>query len=392
MGKPKNIPELRFLEYNGKWEIKKLAEISSFLDGRRKPIKESDRAKMKGEYPYYGASGIIDYVNDYIFDEEIILLGEDGENIISRNLPLAFRVSGKCWVNNHAHVIKANINTDIDFLTISLESISYINYNTGTAQPKLNQQVCKSIPIALPSLHEQQKIASFFTALDKKIAQLKRKKELLENYKKGVMQKLFSREIRFKDENGKEFPEWEDSRLGDSTIKVDRKNKEKMMLPVYSINNKEGFIPQGDQFEGMDSVNRGFDISLYKIIGSSTFAYNPARINVGSIGYSYELEDIIISSLYVCFKTTDVLNDSYLLQFLSTNFFKKAVLRYQEGGVRDYLFYDNFSKIRIALPSLSEQSKIANFLTSIDNKINSASTQIEQSEHYKKGLLQKMFV
>lgn len=104
----KKVPVLRFSEFDGGWEEKKLGDISEFLDGKRKPIKESDRLKIKGIYPYYGASGIIDYVNDYIFDEDIILLGEDGENIVSRNLPLAFKVTGKCWVNNHAHVIKPN--------------------------------------------------------------------------------------------------------------------------------------------------------------------------------------------------------------------------------------------------------------------------------------------
>ena len=95
-----NVPRLRFKDDDGRefpeWGIKLLGEISKFLDGRRRPIKESDRSKMKGQYPYYGASGIIDYVNDYIFDENIILLGEDVENILSRNLPLAFKVSGKC--------------------------------------------------------------------------------------------------------------------------------------------------------------------------------------------------------------------------------------------------------------------------------------------------------
>lgn len=87
------------------WEVKELRELVEFLDGKRKPIKDSDRLKMQGQYPYYGASGIIDYVNNYLFDEDLILLGEDGENILSRNLPLAFKVSGKIWVNNHAHVL-----------------------------------------------------------------------------------------------------------------------------------------------------------------------------------------------------------------------------------------------------------------------------------------------
>ncbi|SOD18533.1 restriction endonuclease subunit S [Nitrosomonas ureae] len=187
--------KLRFKDENGRefpeWEVKPLGEISKFLDGRRKPIKESDRLKMKGKYPYYGASGIIDYINDYIFDEDIILLGEDGENIVSRNLPLAFKVSGKCWINNHAHVIKPNHLTNIDFLTQYLDSISYIKYNTGTAQPKLNQEVCRTIPLNLANLPEQTKIANFLTAIDEKITHTQTQLDAVKQYKKGLLQQLF---------------------------------------------------------------------------------------------------------------------------------------------------------------------------------------------------------
>lgn len=173
------------------WEEKKLGEVCTFLDGRRKPIKSEDRAKMKGEYPYYGASGIIDYVNGYLFDEDIILLGEDGENIISRNLPLAFRVSGKCWINNHAHVIKPNENIDIDFLTYTLERINYVPYNTGTAQPKLNQKVCRNIEINLTSLKEQQKIATYLSAIDSKIETVQTQITKTQAFKKGLLQAMF---------------------------------------------------------------------------------------------------------------------------------------------------------------------------------------------------------
>lgn len=151
-------------------------------------------------------------------------------------------------------------------------------------------------------------------------------------------------------------------------------------------------MPQTDQFEGVDSNDRGYDISLYKIIDEKTFAYNPARINVGSIGYSGNLKDIIISSLYVCFKTKQELEDSYLLQYLKTDQFCKAVLQNVEGGVREYLFYDNFSNIKIHLPSNKEQLKIATFLKAIDNKINSTQKKVEKAEVWKKGLMQQMFV
>jgi type I restriction enzyme S subunit len=87
------------------WSLRQLGDVVEFLDGRRRPVKDADRAKMRASIPYYGASGIVDYVNDYLFDEDLILLGEDGENILSRNCRLAFRISGKAWVNNHAHVL-----------------------------------------------------------------------------------------------------------------------------------------------------------------------------------------------------------------------------------------------------------------------------------------------
>ena len=132
------------------WEICNLSEATDFLNGQRRPVKSADRIKVSGVYPYYGASGIIDYVNDYIFEDDLILLGEDGENILSRNLPLAFQVKGKIWVNNHAHVLKPKESFEIGFLTDYLESLDYALINSGTAQPKLNKQACLKIKIVKP--------------------------------------------------------------------------------------------------------------------------------------------------------------------------------------------------------------------------------------------------
>ncbi len=190
------VPKLRFKEFSGEWEEYTLGKVLTFLDGKRKPIKESDRASMQGEYPYYGASGIIDYVNDYIFDEDLILLGEDGENIISRKLPLVFKVSGKCWVNNHAHVLKPNKPHNLDFLVQYMENLSYVKYNSGGTQPKLNQAVCKTISLVLPKPKEQQKIANCLSSLDNLIVAQNKKVEALKEHKQGLMQQLFVSEDR----------------------------------------------------------------------------------------------------------------------------------------------------------------------------------------------------
>ena len=117
------------------WDIVELSQAVDFLDEMRKPIRANERIKISGTYPYYGASGIIDYVNNYIFDDDLILLGEDGENILSRNTPLAFRVSGKIWVNNHAHVLKPKSNFNIDFLTTSGGNTIYVLSSLVNSNP-----------------------------------------------------------------------------------------------------------------------------------------------------------------------------------------------------------------------------------------------------------------
>ncbi len=138
------------------WQTKTLDQISTNLDSRRVPITRGVRSV--GKYPYYGASGIVDYVADYIFDENALLISEDGANLLARSTPIAFPVSGKYWVNNHAHILKFENPATQRFVELYLESIPLDDYITGAAQPKLNQTALNSIPIPFPPLPEQQRI------------------------------------------------------------------------------------------------------------------------------------------------------------------------------------------------------------------------------------------
>jgi type I restriction enzyme S subunit len=138
------------------WLTKTLDQISTNLDSRRVPITKGVRAS--GKYPYYGASGIVDYVGDYIFEEDTLLISEDGANLLARSTPIAFPASGKYWVNNHAHILKFENLTTQRFVELYLESIPLDDYITGAAQPKLNQKALNSIPIPAPPLPEQQRI------------------------------------------------------------------------------------------------------------------------------------------------------------------------------------------------------------------------------------------
>jgi len=175
------------------WEVLSVADVSENLDGKRIPVKQEDRDKQAEIYPYYGASGIIDYVEDYIFDETLILLGEDGENVVSRNLPLAFKVEGKYWVNNHAHVLKPikNIST-IDFLCEALEFVDYSTIVSGSAQPKITQGHLSKILLRIPKIKEQDHIGNRIRTIDQKLQIEQNYLYKLQQIKAGLMADLLS--------------------------------------------------------------------------------------------------------------------------------------------------------------------------------------------------------
>ena len=137
------------------WPLRPFGELAANQDGRRKPVKASDRAQVQGEYPYYGASGIIDYVDSYLFDETSLLIAEDGANLLARSTPVAFIASGKYWVNNHAHVVTENGAARLRYLSTHLNLRSIRDFVTGSAQPKLNQANLNKIPIPYPPLSLQ---------------------------------------------------------------------------------------------------------------------------------------------------------------------------------------------------------------------------------------------
>ena len=189
---PKNgqtKPEIRFSGFTDDWEQRKLGDVANFLDTIRKPLEGAKR--IPGSYPYYGASGIVDFVDGYLFDEELVLLSEDGANITDRNYPVCFLATGKYWVNNHAHVLKIKGGNENNFVCNSLEQKDYKKYNSGMAMPKLNQEICREIPILCPNYNEQKKIGDFFRNLDNLITLHQRELEKLKKIKLSMLEKMF---------------------------------------------------------------------------------------------------------------------------------------------------------------------------------------------------------
>lgn len=187
--------------------------------------------------------------------------------------------------------------------------------------------------------------------------------------------------LRFPEFSG----EWKKCTLGDITINFNLRNKEKIELPMYSVTNNRGFIPQSEQFEDRDMV--GEDIKAYKIIHNKDFAYNPARINVGSIAKYNGSKPCMISSLYVCFKATDGIDEDWLMHLLRSPKIQYYYNINGEGGVRIYLFYPNFARIRTSFPTIAEQRKIANLLSLLDARITTQNKIIEKLQSLIKGLI-----
>jgi type I restriction enzyme S subunit len=150
------------------WELKHLKRAFNFYNNIRIPLSSEERADLENIYDYYGASGVIDKVDRYLFDGDYILIGEDGANLLDRNSPLAFKASGKFWVNNHAHIIKP-IKGDIDFYTFFLESIDFTVYITGSAQPKLTIEALSGVRVVVPPIQEQIQIAEYLKERTKAI-------------------------------------------------------------------------------------------------------------------------------------------------------------------------------------------------------------------------------
>ncbi len=184
------------------WEVMRLDECVNNLDGQRVPIKKEDRELISGDIPYYGASGIIDYVDKYLFNEPLILLGEDGENVIARNTPLAFKIEGRTWVNNHAHVLQPKTWIDIDFLTELLESRDYSNIVSGSAQPKINQANLNKVLLSIPQQEEQKLSASRILSQLEKIGMEIKFLDKMELLKSGLMHDLLMGKVQV--EEGRE--------------------------------------------------------------------------------------------------------------------------------------------------------------------------------------------
>ncbi len=264
----------------------------------------------------------------------------------------------------------------------------------GTKISSISKKAISQTEISSPiDKNEQRAIASYFQHLDSLIQSTTKKIESLKQVKAASLQSMFPQEgettprVRFKGFEG----EWEKVSLGEETYPAGIKNYENLPLDSYSISNEFGFIPQNLQFENGGTMATA-DKRMYYIVSKNSFGYNPARINVGSLGYYSGNENVIVSSLYEIFKTSDRICDTFLLYWFKTSMFQKLIEQYQEGGVRFYFFYDKLCMCHTFVPSYEEQRAIASYFTSLDLQITLHTQRLEKLKQIKSACLDNMFV
>jgi len=371
------------------WRLLCLEDAVEFLDGKRRPIKDADRAKMRGIYPYYGASGIIDYVNDYIFNDNLILLGEDGANIVNRSTPLAFIVSGKCWVNNHAQVLKPKANFDIGFLVNYLESISYEKYNTGTAQPKLNKEVCSKIPVPAPSLQEQQLIASVLFLWDKAIDKTQKLIDQIKLRNKGLAQQLLTGKKRLKGFEG----EWKSVKVRDVFEEIKESNDGGVHHQVMTISSTLGLISQEDKF---DRVIAGESLGKYTLLNEGDFAYNKGNSKTYPMGCVYQLDEgsALVPFVYICFRPTQKVHSRFYRHWFFHHGLDHQLKQIITSGARgDGLLNVNkmdFFNLKLPYPKKEEQKQMAELLDAGHLELSHYQDKLRILKDQKKGLMQKL--
>ena len=264
----------------------------------------------------------------------------------------------------------------------------YSHGDTGVRYDRVSikDDVFLDMPISLPSICEQNIISTLLTLIDERIATQNKIIEDLKSVISSISNKLFDGKMHIGDSND----EWVYMTLGDITTNFNRRNKVCQHLPMFSVTNISGFSPQNEVFEGKEIKDE--DISIYKIIHKGEFAYNPARINVGSIGRYEGDAPCMISSLYICFRPKDNIDSDWLQYLLKSNKMVYQYGLYGEGGVRIYLFYPNFSRIKVWVPPLRTQEKIASILNSFKDKLFLETSFLRRLQEQKRYLLTRMFI
>lgn len=383
------VPRLRFPEFREAedWKEMPLGVVCDVLNNKRQPI-SSDQRKA-GPFPYYGASGIVDFVDNYLFDERLVLIGEDGAKWGAFE-KTAFIAEGKYWVNNHAHVLKPTEVNDV-LLENYLVMLDLGPYVAGAAPPKLTLAKLKGIPVRFPAAQaEQQKIADCLSSLDDLITAETQKLDDLKTHKKGLMQQLFPREgetiprLRFSE--FREAGEWEAYSLGGF---IEEYREKSISQDEYEVltSARSGLIRQRDYYDN-DRITERDNVG-FNVIPPNYLTYRSRSddrrfyFNENNLGITG-----IISTYYPVFRINGGSN-KFFIELLSHH--AELVGKHSVGTSQTVLSLNELRRIKLAIPKSAEQQAIADCLSSLDDLITAQSQKIDAFKTHKKGLMQQLF-
>lgn len=386
------VPKLRFKDDNGNdfpaWEEKKIKDIAPLQRGFDLPTQKLHN----GNYPVVYSNGIRAFHSQYKCVGEAVITGRSGT--IGKVIYLP---NCKYWPHNTTLWVTDFCNNYPKFVYYLFTQIDLSRFSSGSGVPTLNRNDIHSFKVCIPSLPEQKKIADFLSSFDKRIETTQKKLATLEKLKKGFMQKIFSQQLRFKDDNGNDYPAWEEKKLGDVCSKIGSgktpKGGQKIyqdfgILLIRSQNVQDGALKLDDAVYISEKINDSMK--------NTEVHFNDILLNItgASIGRCCIYEKNIKANVnqHVCIIRIKSQNSKFLLFELLSNLIQNQIDRVQSGGSKQGLNFQQISNFFVLLPSLPEQKKIADFLSAFDEKMNLVRKEVDTLQTIKKGLLQQMFV
>ncbi|CAM8538942.1 restriction endonuclease subunit S [Escherichia coli] len=409
------LPRIRFPSFNGHYTEKSLHEaVLELKSGLSRMFSDSDIG-----LPVIRSNNIKDYCLDfnelkywfeedtqgattsnyYLRDGDILVNFINSQAQIGKSAIYYNALNRDCIYTTNILSLRINKDYSPEFIFFFFQTKMYNDYIQSITKPAVNQasfttKDFRKMKIFFPNLTEQTKIANFLSSVDEKIALLNKQYDLLCRYKKGMMQKIFSQELRFKDDSGDEFPEWEEVELKKIASKVNTKNRDNSVTAVLTNSATQGIVSQESYFER--EIVTESNLTGYYVVRTGDFVYNPRISSTAPVGpiKMNELTQGVMSPLYTVFRFEKGLLKFYQYFFESSVWhdYMKSVANSGARHDRMNISGADFFGLPVPQPFEAEQTKITNFLSALDNKIAVKKAELDKLKTWKQGLLQQMFV
>jgi type I restriction enzyme S subunit len=386
------------------WTWATIEQITENFDGRRIPLKSDDRDKRSGRYPYYGASGIIDDIDDFLFDGDYLLIAEDGANLLSRSTPIAFKASGKFWVNNHAHVVRTTGDMPLSFLANYLNGTDLTFSITGSAQPKLTQAALNRLPVPLPPIEEQAHIVAEiekqFTRLEAGVAALRRVQANLKRYRAAVLKAACE---------GRLVPtqtkEWRRGSLGDILVGIEAgksfRCEERPPSPDEIGVVKVSAVTWGtyNELESKTCMDPERIETRY-LVRPSDFLFSRANTIelIGACVIANKVDfRVMLSDKILRFHFTDAVDKRWVLYWLRSDFGRREIERLATGNQESMrnIGQERIRQIAMKFPPLTEQTRIVDEverrLSVVEELEAVVAANLRRAARLRQAILQKAF-